>query len=293
MNRELQILFEKAASLLFEMEAFVDAPDGRVLRRPAGSGIFVAPCQALTARHVVTDMHNVNPARADHVRRHTHGYALLPYHGSASQIFDLSNPSVSADWGLTNVWANPVTDIAILQFAPIDDRARQMMDRMRPLFPKWSLLPPPAGTVVTICGQPRDAPTAGSMPADTLTYVCQPAVVVENFEKRIDRGMYNFPCYTVDREVPHGMSGGPVFWDGRLCGIVSGGLGTHTVIASLWPVCLTEFENPKLGALNSPTTFEALLDTRQIDAVDWNRVKGNVSHATEDGRPVALLRPPG
>jgi hypothetical protein len=161
MDREFEILFQKCASLLFEIEAVLDTAENQVLRRPAGSGIFIAPCQALTAKHVVTDMHNINPERADHVRRQTHGYALLPYHGSASQIFDLSNPNTSADWGLTNVWANPVTDIAMLQLAPIDERARQMMDRMRPLFPKWSLLPPPVGAAVAICGQPRDALTAG------------------------------------------------------------------------------------------------------------------------------------
>jgi hypothetical protein len=67
----------------------------------------------------------------------------------------------------------------------------------------------------------------------------------------------------------------------------------QTVIASLWPVCLTEFENPKLGALNRQTTFEELFQTRQIDAADWDLVKGRVSYAIEDGKPVALLRPPG
>jgi hypothetical protein len=52
--------------------------------------------------------------------------------------------------------------------------------------------------------------------ADTLTYVCQPARIVENFESRLDRGMYSFPCYTVDQEVPHGMSGGPRLLRGSL-----------------------------------------------------------------------------
>jgi hypothetical protein len=197
-------------------------------------------------------MHNVNPAWADHVRRQIDGYRWLPYFGSASQIVDLKDPSRSADWGLTNVWPNPVSDIAMLQLAPVDDDAKDMMNRMRPLFPKWSLLPPPVGATVVLCGQPRDAASRETAVSDTLTYMCQPAVVVGTFETRLDRGMYNFPCFTVDREVPHGMSGGPVFWEDRLCGVVSGGLGSETVIASLWPTCLTQFENPKLGELNAP-----------------------------------------
>jgi hypothetical protein len=128
--------------------------------------------------------------------------------------------------------------------------------------------------------------------AETLTYMCQPAVVVGNFETRLDRGMYNCPCFTVDREVPHGMSGGPVFWDNLLYGVVSGGLGSETVTASLWPTCLTQFENPKLGELNAPITFQSLFETGQVIAVDWPRVKGNVSYGMEDGKPVPLLRPP-
>jgi hypothetical protein len=43
MNRELEILFEKCASLLFEIEAFLDSPNGGIIHRPVGSGMFFAP----------------------------------------------------------------------------------------------------------------------------------------------------------------------------------------------------------------------------------------------------------
>ena len=60
MTRQLEILFERCVSLLFGMEAFRDGPNDRIIRR-IRFGMFFAPCQALTARHVVTDLHNVNP----------------------------------------------------------------------------------------------------------------------------------------------------------------------------------------------------------------------------------------
>ena len=104
--------------------------------------------------------------------------------------------------------------------------------------------------------------------------------------------MYSFPCFVVDQEVPHGMSGGPVFWDGKLCGVVSGGLGEQTVIAALWPACLIEFENPKLGTLNHKPTVQALFETGQLHAKYWDSVRGNVSFEVVDGKQVALLRPP-
>ena len=293
MSQDFQALFERCASLLFELEAFVDVPGGEPLRRPVGSGMFIAPCQALTARHVVTDMHNVNPGRADDLRRRLGtGYHWLPYQGSASQIVDLQDLNRSAEWGLTNVWPEPLTDIASLQLAPMDDSAIEMMNRMASLFPKWSLLPPPIGARVVMLGQPRDQGASSSTVSHTLTYVGQPGIVTENYETRLVRGMYDFPCFTVSHEVPHGMSGGPVFWGDLLCGVVSGGWSGSTVIASLWPLCLTEFENPSLGTLNKKTSFESLLDSKQIEAVDWDRVKGNVSFGEDDGKNVALLRSP-
>ena len=291
MNRDLEILFERCASLIFELEAFIDGFEGSTVHRPVGSGMFVAGCQALTARHVVHDMHNVNPDWADHMRRQESGYRWLPYFGSASQVFDMRDRERTADWGLTNVWPNPTSDLAFLQLAPMNADAIELLNRMAPLFPEWALLPPPAGATIAMLGQPRDASSDGNVSA-TVTYLCQPATVVKTFEKRLDRGMYNFPCFTVDRDVPHGMSGGPVFWEDRFCGVVSGGFCGQTVVASLWPVCLTEFENPRIGGLNASTSFGSLFDSGQIKAVDWHRVKGKVSYGMEDGRQVALFRPP-
>lgn len=288
--RELEILFLKCASLIFEFEAFRDSPDGGILRRPIGTGIFVAACQAITARHNVIDMHRVNEDWTDDLIRDVSRYRMLPYHGSASQIIDIKNPEQSADWGFTNVWVNPVTDIAALQLAPIDAAATDLMNRMRPLFLTWSLLPPPVGATVVLLGQPRDPSPTGTPVSSNLTYTAQAATVVEIHERRHDRGMYNFPCFVVDHEVPHGMSGGPVFHENRLCGIISGELGGQTVVATLWPVCLTEFENPKLGELNRKVTFEALFETGQLTAIDWKLVKGRVAYDEEDGKPVPFLK---
>ena len=236
------------------------------------------------------DMHRVNQGWADDLIRDSSRYRMLPYHGSASQIVDLKNPEQSADWAFTNIWVNPVTDIATLQLAPTDAPAVEMMNRMRPLFPMWSLLPPPVGAAVVLMGQPRDLPPPGTALSSHLTYTAQPAYVIEVHERRFDRGMYNFPCFVVDREVPHGMSGGPVFYDNRLCGIISGGLGEQTVIASLWPVLLSEFENPKLGELNRKVTFEWLFESGQLKATDWSQVKGRIAYEVEDGKPIPFLK---
>jgi len=292
-QRELWLLAEKCASLSFELLGFYEVADGQIQHRSAGSGMFVAPCQGITARHVVNDLHRVSPEWTDEVRRKERsGYFYLPYHGLAFQIFDINEPNRAAEWGVTRVWMDTVTDAASLELAPGNPEARIMMDRMRPLFPTWSLLPPPVGATVVLVGQHRDQSAPGEAVPERATYRIMPALVTENFEREHDRGMYNFPGYFVNVDVPHGMSGGAVFWEGRFCGLISGGLGGSTYIASLWPMCLTKFESPNLGILNREITLEKMFDTGQLKAVDWNRVKGLISYATERDRCIPLLRSP-
>jgi hypothetical protein len=53
--------------------------------------------------------------------------------------------------------------------------------------------------------------------------VLQEGLVIDVFEIKRDSGMYSFPCFRIDKPVDPDFSGGPVFWNGRLCRVVSGG----------------------------------------------------------------------
>jgi hypothetical protein len=63
-----------------------------------------------------------------------------------------------------------------------------------------------------------------------------------------------------------------VFWNGRLCGVVSAVLGESTYVASLWPVGLMEIK--KTG---STERLADGFDERRIRAPDWPDVK-NFAH---------------
>jgi hypothetical protein len=43
--------------------------EGARVVRVGGSGIFVAPCQALTAKHVVEDLFRIDHSRSDEMRQ--------------------------------------------------------------------------------------------------------------------------------------------------------------------------------------------------------------------------------
>jgi hypothetical protein len=66
--------------------------------------------------------------------------------------------------------------------------------------------------------------------------------VTRIFTQRFASGSVSGPCFTIDAELPHGMSGGPVFSEnGYVCGITSAG-ATHyfqtptSIISMLYPL---------------------------------------------------------
>jgi hypothetical protein len=55
MSRELELLFHQARWLVFGIFGHLDDASGEGTVRVGGSGVFVAPFQVLTARHVCRD----------------------------------------------------------------------------------------------------------------------------------------------------------------------------------------------------------------------------------------------
>ena len=293
---DLDRLGERYARLVFGIFGHGDDEHGQVVARVGGSGVFVAPCYAITARHVVRDLFNTNPARADEVRRRTAGYSVLPHWSGLFQIGafrDQNAPPVL--WGVTRVWDPEITDICLLEAAPDGELATERLNDSRRSFAEWSLLPPPVGELVEMVGFPSSnvaLSQAGSR--FSFPFTVQRGWVQEVFEIRRDRGMYRFPCFSVNQPVDHGFSGEPVFHNGKLCGVVSGGSLADedlTYVASLWPICLMEIEYPNLGSLNRREAIADWFDAKRIRASDWPFIK---QHATtmkdELGQPYALLR---
>lgn len=70
----------------------------------------------------------------------------------------------------------------------------------------------------------------------------------------------------------HGFSGGPVLWNGRLCGVVSAVLGENTYVASLWPLGLMEIKKA-----DSTERLVDWFDQRRIYAHDWSYVRSRIS----------------
>lgn len=80
-----------------------------------------------------------------------------------------------------------------------------------------------------------------------------------------------------------------MFGEGKLCGIVSGGsFGTHTLVASLWPLCMMALGDVRVNGLSG---MDAVFDSGFIHASDWAAAKGRIGLVpTPSGRTYAVLR---
>jgi hypothetical protein len=170
------------------------------------------------------------------------------------------------------------------------DEAAGMEHELTGFF-DWALLPPPVGSDVVMLGYPlADATSKDGLMTVNSYYVLQEGQVTEIHERHRDRGFLSFPGFRIDQPINHGFSGGRVFWEGRLCGIVSGDCEGGTYAASLWQLCLLEYEYPDMGILGKKRVFGELFDSGALRSEDWPRIKDRIKKEYEaDGRPYAHM----
>ena len=294
MSREIELLKSRVNPLVFGIFGHTYDLNGEHIARVGGSGIFVAPFQTLAATHVSRDLFRTDPTREDDLRRKSSGYFELPY---SSVLFQATQPLGGQPrvllWHVCRTWDPVVTDICLMEVYAEKDEAAGMEHQMTGFF-QWALVPPPVGSHVVMLGYPQtDIKTSNNLMNISLNYVLQEGEIADVFEDRRDRGMFNFPGFRINKVVDHGFSGGPVFWENRLCGVVSGGtIDDGTYAASLWPLCLLEYEYPDLGALGGKRVFGDLFEFGVLKSQDWRHIKDRITKVDgADGRPYPHMNP--
>jgi hypothetical protein len=275
----------------------IEDEDGKRITRVGGSGIFIAPFQALTARHVTHELFNTDPMRGDDLKMRVRNaqedkgsvYFETPHSSILYQAM-FTTPPRPLLWHVRHTWDSSVTDISLMEVFAEGDEAAGMEHKMTGFF-ELALLPPPVGAHVIMLGYPlaNIESNNGLMKLD-LKYVSQEGEVTDVYAPYRDQGMYSFPCFRVDKPVNHGFSGGPVFWDDKLCGIVSGGFEDDTYAASLWPLLLMEYRYPDLGILGGTRIFRESLESGALRSPDWPQIRESVTKRYhENGKPYAYL----
>jgi len=288
-DRDIEVLALRVAHHLFGVFGHTDDEAGNRVVRFGGSGLFVAPFQGLTARHVLVDLHRTDKYRADELLRRTSGFFVPPHSMCVFQVVEAfgNEQKRVAIFHVRRSWNLTTTDISLIEAAP-DDSVSTLAQMETPVrYFEWSLAPPPVGSTVLMFGFPKTTITAL---ADRFNVQCQfvmqGSVVTEVFDKQRDSGLYSFPCFSVDQPIDGGFSGGPVFWDGRLCGLVSGDSFGSTYVTSLWPLCLTGYEYPDIAFLQEQS-FATLFERGVLKSPDWPQIKERMS-VGPDGKPFLL-----
>lgn len=254
--------------------------------RAGGSGIFISPFLGLTARHVSVDLLRLE-GRDDRPRTRSF---LTQHAAGVFQIFDpFDEQSDNALWHVDRSWNSRDTDLTLLQVSAEDDTADRIQYDWPTRFVELQLLPPSRGSQITAVGFPQLAARSAENSRVVLDvpFTVKEGMVTKIYQIRADLGMLNFPCFEVDIHFDHGFSGGPVFFEGRLCGLVShsSSFDARSTCTTLWPIALAKMDN-EFGA---QWTIGDMLNNGSLAAVDWADVRDRISlREDEHGRHAFL-----
>jgi hypothetical protein len=181
MDRDLELLIRRATPLIFGIFSHMNDRDGKRVVRVGGSGIFIAPFQAFTARHVCRDLYRIDPDRFDDLNKRTQGYFELPHSSGLFQVCEGPGSSArSAIWAVSRTWDPVVTDICFMEVSADSGGALEMQFRMPTRFFDWSLLPPPVGSHVVMLGFPKtEIKISGDTWKIAVRYVIQEGRVID------------------------------------------------------------------------------------------------------------------
>jgi hypothetical protein len=290
MDREKELLIQRAVLVTFGIFGQTGGEHNERRLRFGGSGIFIAPYLALTASHVIRDFCKLT----SHPEREHRGLFKVEqrfYHHKADhgavlfQVNPLGKMVRSTRWIVDYAWEPTWTDICFLQAAPLSEKTVQSL--AGPF--EWSLLPPSVGKRVTMIGYPGaqgEYVNGGRLSVD-FNLIIQDAIVIEVCELQRDPGMLSFPCFIVDKRIDGGFSGGPVFCEGKLCGLACSETIDGSSVVSLWPLCLLEYDYPGFGG---KSTVGGLFDNGVLQSPDWPMVRSRISkRIDEDGKSYAFI----
>jgi hypothetical protein len=217
-----------------------------------GTAVIVGPCLALTAKHVIYDFHKtyegndvVTPDKGDVVNINT------SFNMKAIQIREKDGKSLL--WNIDKIWTSSITDAAFLRLRPMSEECQNHEWRL----PRLSLFPPPVGSEVHCFGYPNSKATLTDANGNSVAIRLEQSpttskgTVIAVFNERRDSVQFPFACFQTDARFDGGMSGGPVFSGGYLCGLIcsnippcNDGEPHASFVVSLWPVMARSNERP-------------------------------------------------
>lgn len=249
--------------------------DGEVAS-PLGSGFFIAPEVAMTARHVVKGLWNEFHIYEKFPKRKTEVEANF----KVLALQFLGDKSEPAIWYVEKTWVSEFTDTAFLYLKPYNDKAKGYVWRDQL---ELSMFEPYIGEQIFAFGYPDSKVEIQTQPTLTANWKVKPILSIGEVkavhERYRDRAFLAWPAIETNARFDHGMSGGPVFNDkGQVCAVVCGGIGSEEegYVSSgslLWLAMYTamDLQTDKVAAEEQYWAFE-LFDIDFLRQTGWATV---------------------
>lgn len=255
---------------------------------PLGSGFFVAPYIALSARHVI-----------DEIAKRFHGCTLPEIKDELAFGIDFAvlHPQYGLmKWAVMGYGYTSTVDVVALLVEPRDPV--QLPEGFKWELPTLSFAQAVEGEEISALGYPQSYHRFDSEVGSRVRI--QPhssnGYIRQIHELRRDSAMLPYPCYETDARIEGGMSGGPVFNSaGQVCGVINssfelelGGGEPVSYVAALWPCAGIELTNTVNPISKSPKPYylQALVDDGLIKSVDRMT-------SVDSGGKVTILVPSG
>jgi hypothetical protein len=287
-------IVERLKNVAFTLSAVTSS--GKLQRVP-GSGVFIAPYLGLTAKHVVSDVWQMLPSRPVEGVPQPVGVKLTQTPTFIPGAFAEADMPV---WDVREAIHCPYSDLALLDVLPANSAAERLAAaKWQVSMFKLQLLPPLPEARIRAFGfsaeesafdelvRRLDVKGQVSLSEGRVTEVFDewraeprppaPAIIASSTNSQ-DEQFTDFPCFETTAPFEPGMSGGPVFQNDSLCGVVSTGWkldeeeesrdAARSRATSLWPLIFVK---------NIPTglarvAFDSLLRSALFNCGDWRDV---------------------
>lgn len=206
------------------------------------------------------------------------------------QVLDPFHSDVSprASWRVESECRARYTDLALLGVSAGCSASEGLLLELGGKYFEWQLGLPPEGGKVSAIGYPDlSVVSAGGGVQVGAPFTYLTLEVSQTYPKWHSRGWYDFPGFHAATTAPivRGLSGGPVFYDGKLCGLVAGELDGGAYVTALGPLALMDYT---LGESEKERhRFSDFFDKGAIAASDWPAVRDRLWKGQDEfGDPV-------
>jgi len=259
-----------------------------------GSGFFVAPFTAISAAHVVRGLWDLleMPWKQGQYPKQT---IEASFELAAVQQVDPNNSYLTAHWKITGATPLDYTDIAFLNLVPNDPVSEHFL--WPTPFPALELTLPELGSPIWSFGY-AEAEYKHTPGKAVVDIEAQPKLMEGQVTGHYPhgRGTWRFPQFEVSSPFEPGMSGGPLFCQGRVCGVVSygpeleGGERGLSFATALWPLLASVVDSGVDPRVAQNPVLEMLVNGA-IAAPGWRQIQSRIRLGrTEGGDPIIELR---